>query len=83
MERQDLQRLLRQRPFQPFRVLLADGRAYEIRNPDMNLLAHSYIKIGIPETGSPTAICDHTEFVRLSWITDVELIPAAADSLPS
>ena len=47
MKREDLQRLLRQRPFQPFRVLLRDGRTYEIKYPRMNLLAESFVKIGI------------------------------------
>jgi hypothetical protein len=36
MDRADLQRLLRQRPFQPFRLVLRDGRVYEVRNPRMN-----------------------------------------------
>jgi hypothetical protein len=71
MNRDDLERLLRQKPFQPFRLLLNDGRVYEIRNPRMNLLAHSYVKIGIPDQARPE-FCDHTEFVRLDQIARAE-----------
>jgi hypothetical protein len=72
MERAELQRLLRQRPFQPFRVVLRDGRAYEVRNPRMNLLAESFIKIGIPHASLPEPVCDHTEYIRLEEIARTE-----------
>ena len=74
MEREQLHRLLRQEPFQPFRVVLVDGRTFDIRYPRMNLLARTYVNIGVPEAGTPRPICDHTEFVRLSDIAQVELL---------
>lgn len=77
MIRDDLQRLLRQRPFQPFRVVLNDARTYEIRNPRMNLLAESFIKIGIPDASLPEPICDHTEYVLLNEILRTEPLSAA------
>jgi len=84
MDHDELRTLLRRRPFQPFRVVVDDGRTYEVRYPYMNLLTPSYIKIGIPEaSGVPNPIADHTEFVRLSQIVRVEPLPAADASLPS
>ena len=77
MDRAELQRLLRQRPFQPFRVVLSDGRTYEVRNPRMNLLAESFIKIGIPHASLPEPVCDHTEYVRLEEIAYTEPLSAA------
>jgi len=77
MDRAELQRLLRQRPFQPFRLVLRDGRAYEVRNPRMNLLAESFIKIGIPHALLPEPVCDHTEYVRLEEIVHTEPLSAA------
>jgi hypothetical protein len=71
MDRAELHRLLRQRPFQPFRVVVSDGRVYEVRNPRMNLLAESFVKIGIPAPDLPEPIVDHTEFV---WLKDIERI---------
>ena len=53
-----------------FRFLLYYGRAYETQ-PAMNLLAHSYVKIGIPDQVRPE-FCDHTEYVRLDQIALAE-----------
>jgi hypothetical protein len=75
MEREELSHLLRQKPFAPFRVVLIDGRIFEIRYPYMNLLAHTFIKIGIPEGDGPNPLCDHTEFVWLTQIARVEPLP--------
>jgi hypothetical protein len=77
MDRAELQRLLRHKPFQPYRLVLSDGRSYEIRNPRMNLLAESYINIGIPDPSLPEPICDHTEHVRLDAIVRAEPLSTA------
>ena len=77
MDRAELQRLLQQRPFQPFRLVLRDGRVYEVRNPRMNLLAESFIKIGIPHASLPEPVCDHTEYVRLLEIAYTEPLSPA------
>jgi hypothetical protein len=78
MDHSELHRLLRQKPFQPFRVVLSDGEAYEIRYPYMNLLAETFIKIGIPVEGDtrPRPSCDHTEFVWLKDIVRIDLLPS-------
>ena len=76
MDRAELQRLLRQRPFQPFRVVLSDGRTYDIRYPRMNLLAESYILIGIPDEMRPEPMCDHAEYARWDQIAHTEPLPA-------
>jgi hypothetical protein len=81
MNRDELRRLLRRQPFQPFRVLLNDGRTYEVRHPYMNLLADSYIKIGIPDQTRPE-LCDHTEYVRFEQIAHTEPLPATPPLAP-
>ncbi|HKB39071.1 MAG TPA: hypothetical protein VKD72_21710 [Gemmataceae bacterium] len=77
MDRAEVERFLRQKPFQPFRVFVSDGRTYEVRNPRMNLLAESFIKIGIPDPSLPEPICDHTEFVWLKEIVRIEPLAAS------
>ncbi len=73
MQRETLREWLKRQPFQPFRVHLADGRTYDVRYPRMNLLAQTFIKIGIPEPNSTNPlICDHTEYVRLDEIIRLE-----------
>jgi hypothetical protein len=83
MERESFRQLLRQRPFQPFRIVVNDGRIFEVRHPEMNLLARSYVKIGVPESAGSDPICDHTEFVPLSKIVRVETLPSAIPPLAS
>jgi hypothetical protein len=81
MDRDTIRGWLKRRPFQPFRVYLTDGRIFDIRYPRMNLLAQTFIKIGIPElSGTDPLICDHTEFVLLAQIARVEPLGAPASS---
>ncbi len=80
MQRAEIQQLLKQKPFQPFRVVLSDGRDFDIRYPEMNLLARTYIKIGIPEPNGSNPICDHLVFVPLTQVIRIELLPSIAAS---
>ena len=80
MTQDELRRLLRLRPFQPFRVVVNDGRMFEVYYPEMNLLARSFIKIGVPEPNRPNPICDHTVYVPLSAIVRVEPLAASGSS---
>ena len=75
--RDELRQLTRQRPFQPFRIVVNDGRVYTVY-PRMNLVADSFMKVGIPDAGDtrPEPSCDHSEFVWLKDIIRVEMIPA-------
>ncbi len=76
MEHDEFNAWLRRKPFRPFRVIVDDGRTYEVRYPNMNLLASTYVKIGIPAaSGGQSPLCDHTEYVRLSQIVRVEPFP--------
>ena len=79
MIRDQLQTLLRRRPFQPFRVHLTDGRIFDVRFPRMNLLAETYVKIGIPISEEEDIICDHTEYVPFKLIERIE-DPASSQS---
>jgi hypothetical protein len=73
MQHEALREWLKRQPFQPFRVHLADGRIFDIRHPRTNLLAQTFIKIGIPEPNSTDPwSCDYTEYVPLAQITHVE-----------
>ena len=47
---QTFQKLLTKRPFQPFRLVMSSGKAYEIRHPEMAMLTRSDILVGIDAT---------------------------------
>ncbi len=78
---EELYRLLRQKPFRPFRVILRDGRHYDV-HPRMNLLAETFINIGIPAPDLKPPICDHTEHVKLAEIVRIEDLSNDTSSVP-
>jgi len=42
---------LRQRPFQPFRLHVTDGSAFDIRHPEMLMVMRQSAVVGMLETG--------------------------------
>jgi hypothetical protein len=71
VQREDLRRLLRQRPFVPFRLHLKDGKVYEIRFPDINLLGERVIDVGIPEPNKEDPFAEYVVFV---FFTEIERV---------
>ena len=51
MTTQEIQRLRAMQPFQPFRVLTADGRGYDVRHPESLAFAGNgrLIAVGMPD----------------------------------
>ena len=47
---QTFRELLRRKPFQPFRLVMSSGQAYEVRHPEMAMLTRTDILVGIDET---------------------------------
>lgn len=46
-----LKEMLGRRPFQPFRVRLSSGDAYDVPHPEMALLVRSGIYVAVPDAG--------------------------------
>jgi len=44
---QDFQRLLKARPFEPFRVIMSSGERYEVRHPEMAFLTRTKLVLGL------------------------------------
>lgn len=66
MQPQEMQKLLRKRPFEPFHVYLADGRVFDIRHPHLNLVTQLRFVIGVPDpTSTEPTIAEHA--VRVDW----------------
>jgi hypothetical protein len=53
MTSEELIELLEERPFQPLRLHLDDGRVHEIRHPEMAIVAETIVAIGIPRDDDP------------------------------
>ncbi len=48
MRPEDILRLLRAKPFEPFRISLSDGTEYEVRHPELAIVGRSTVVVGVP-----------------------------------
>jgi hypothetical protein len=70
---EEVRRLLRQRPFRPFRMYLKDGQVFDIRFPDIHLAGETCIQVGIPEPNKPDPFAEYWVFVFYSEIDRLEM----------
>lgn len=72
MTPETIRKHLLQHPFQPFRVCLSDGAAYEVRQPEMVLVLQREIIIALPKPGERfprhTVSCDPLHITRIEPI---------------
>ena len=79
----DLLRLLRKRPFEPFRVYLTDGRTFDIRYPELNLVGATFFDIGIPEKGVEDPFMEYAVNVDLDRISRIEPLGTGRPASPA
>ena len=80
MPPQDIEKKIRQKPFRPFRMYLTDGTAYEVRHPELVLLGHRSLVLGLASDPGQTLYertvdIDLLHIVRMDYIE----VPAAPD----
>ena len=80
MRQEHLIELLRQRPFQPFRIHVSDGIVYEAHHPELVLVGRSKAVVFLPDPRRPPQAFDRYETVALLHITRLELIESLASS---
>jgi hypothetical protein len=73
----EINHLLREQPFQPFRILLSNGNSYDIRHPELVSVGRTRLFIGIPAAESPSYF-DDWALVALVHINDVRPLPPSA-----
>jgi hypothetical protein len=52
MSAEELRDTLKEQPFQPFRIVLTDGKGYDIRHPDLLWVGKRVAHVGL--TGDPS-----------------------------
>lgn len=68
MRADELKKLLDERPFKPFRIVMTSGEAVEIRHPEMAIVAHSYVAVALrPKKG----IAEHVPWYSLIHVVKV------------
>jgi hypothetical protein len=48
IRREDVIENLEKRPFEPFRICMTDGRAYDVRHPDLCIPSRTTVYVGVP-----------------------------------
>jgi hypothetical protein len=48
MRPDDIIKLLRASPFEPFRIHLLDGKTYDIRHPELAIVSIATLVVGVP-----------------------------------
>lgn len=76
MTQQELQDAARHHPFQPFRLVLTTGEAFEIRHPDLIMVGRRSATIGITNEPGGTAY-DRTFKVDLLHVVGIEELPVS------
>ena len=72
MTPETIQKHLLHQPFQPFRVCLSDGSAYEVRQPEMVLVMQREVIIALPKPHEQFP--RHTVYCDLLHVTRIEPI---------
>ncbi len=79
--RERILQLLRQQPFQPFRLHLTNGMVHVIRHPDHLMVAQTYLVVGVPV--SDTATHEVSEVINRSLLHVVAVEPFIAATPPA
>jgi hypothetical protein len=76
----DLLSALRRRPFEPFQLHVTDGTVYEVRHPDLVIVATASAVVGIPATSLAHPQVERYEVVDLRHVS--RLVPLGAPATP-
>lgn len=68
MSHDDLRRLLRRQPFQPFRINLSDGRTFDVVSPEWMLVTRNTSYIGTPGESGDGELVD--------WVDNIHIVSA-------
>ena len=80
MTLRDFQAALRRRPFEPFRLFVSDGAAYDIRHQELCVSGQRSVFIGIKESDTKELAYDQYAIVDLVHITRLEPLEKVAVS---
>jgi hypothetical protein len=76
MAPEELRDYLRQQPFEPFRLIMTDGRGFDVHHPDLLLLGRRTATVGLTGDSAQT-FYERTIKVDLLHVIRVEPLPVA------
>jgi hypothetical protein len=71
-----IQSRLRERPFRPLRIVVSEGQQFNVYHPDLVLVGHRDLTIGLPREPS-SSIYDRVTRVALVHVVALEDLPMA------
>ncbi len=72
MSFKELHERLRHRPFEPFRIVLSSGDAYEVRHPEMAMLVKGGIYVAEPDAkGEPPEVAARCSLLHITAIEPI------------
>lgn len=77
MTRSDLLARVRQKPFRPFRLIVSEGGAYDVRHPDWIIVSRDAATIGVAADPAQD-YSDSTVMIDLLHVVRLEPLEAAA-----
>ncbi len=75
MRLEDIRRLTRTAPFEPFRVFLSNGQTFDIFHPDQIVASAGAAHISVPSEDGPAHVRDQVTIVSLYHIQKIEMLP--------
>ncbi len=80
MRPQDFRDYLRKQPFEPFRLTLTDGRSYDVLHPELAMVGHSTVAVGLARADAAEPVYDRLVTISLLHIMQIEQIVRASAS---
>jgi hypothetical protein len=80
MRREDVLRVLQERPFRPLRLHQSNNIVHDIRHPDMAIVTPSSIVVGISAPDSTPPAADDFVIVSLMHVVQIEHVAPAPPS---
>ena len=78
MPPEEILKLTRRVPFEPFRIRLSNGSVYEIRHPEAVLVERRVIVIGLSGQPNAQAPFERSDIVPLLHVAQLERLPVAS-----
>jgi hypothetical protein len=75
MRAQDVQDFVQRKPFEPFRITLTDGRTYDVLHPELAMVGHRTVAVGLPKPSGPKSVYDRLVTVSFLHIMQIEPLP--------
>ena len=79
---ESIQTRLRERPFRPLRIVVSEGQRFDIHHPDLVLVGHRDLMVGLPKKPE-SSIYDRVTRIALVHVVALEdlRVPAPEDGL--